>query len=115
MSACWTRTLLPRRSIRGILFCASLAVSTSVSAQQSDTLRTTSTLVLVPTRVTSPPNEEQTIVLHAEDFALTDNGIPQKLHLEEAGREPLAVIVLLQTGGAAPRQFKLLHRDQQHA
>ena len=82
-----------------------LVVGVPADAQQTETLRTSSTLVLVPTRITTTSDAALNITLHAEDFTLTDNGVPQKLHLEEASREPLAVIVLLQTGGAAPRQF----------
>jgi VWFA-related protein len=77
----------------------------ALGQQPADTLRSTSTLVLVPTLVTTP-NEELVHGLHAEDFALTDNSAPQKLHVEEGSREPLAVVVLLQTGGSAPRQFE---------
>ncbi|AFL86649.1 von Willebrand factor type A-like protein [Terriglobus roseus DSM 18391] len=90
------RLLLP-----GVL----LLLATAAAAQQADTLRTTSTLVLVPTRVTTTSSAGLNVTLRAEDFTLTDNGVPQKLRLEEASREPLAVIVLLQTGGAAPKQF----------
>ena len=85
----------------GVLFL----LSTAAAAQQADTLRTTSTLVLVPTRVTTTSSAGLNVTLRAEDFTLADNGVPQKLHLEEARREPLAVIVLLQTGGVAPKQF----------
>lgn len=74
-------------------------------AQQPDTLRTNSTLVLVPTLVTAEADGELVHTLTADDFSLTDNGVPQKLRLEERVREPLAVVVLLQTGGAAPHQF----------
>lgn len=100
------RALCQRLMWRGILLSVLPLLSASLaSAQQADTLRTTSTLVLVPTRVTTISSVEQQVTLHAEDFTLTDNGAPQKLHLEEARREPLAVVVLLQTGGAAPKQF----------
>jgi hypothetical protein len=77
----------------------------TLGQQPTDTLRSTSTLVLVPTLVTTP-NEEFVHGLQAEDFALSDNSGPQKLQVEEGSREPLAVVVLLQTGGSAPRQFE---------
>jgi hypothetical protein len=44
--------------------------------------------------------------LVASDFLLTDNGVEQKLVAEPADRQPLALVVLMQTGGAAPRQFQ---------
>jgi VWFA-related protein len=43
--------------------------------------------------------------LTASDFRLADNGVEQKIAAEHMERQPLAVIVLLQTGGSAPRQF----------
>ena len=44
--------------------------------------------------------------LGAKDFRLTDNGVEQKVSLEEVERQPLSVVVLLQIGGAALRQFQ---------
>jgi hypothetical protein len=39
--------------------------------------------------------------LKADDFVLTDDGVPQKLHLEEdTGGEPLALVVLIEAGAA---------------
>lgn len=43
--------------------------------------------------------------LQARDFRLTDNGVEQKVSVEAVEHQPLAVVVLMQTGGAAPRQF----------
>ncbi len=37
--------------------------------------------------------------LRAEDIILTDDGVPQKIHLEEnTDGEPLALVVLIQAG-----------------
>lgn len=67
-------------------------------------IRSTSTLVIVPTLVRSQSGELiQT--LRATDFRLTDNGVPQSMSIEDIGRQPLAVVVLIQTGGAARQQF----------
>jgi VWFA-related protein len=44
--------------------------------------------------------------LQAQDFVLTDNEVVQTVSIEQAERQPVAVVVLLQTGGAAPRQFQ---------
>jgi VWFA-related protein len=71
----------------------------------SPTITSTSTLVIVPTLVRSASGE----LIHglkASDFALTDNGVEQKISLEEVEHQPLAVVVLMQTGGAAPQQFQ---------
>jgi VWFA-related protein len=47
--------------------------------------------------------------LTAADFALTDDGIPQKLTLEqEAGDGPLALVVVVEVGGAGAREFEKL-------
>ncbi len=71
---------------------------------QTQTLRTESTLVLAPVRIQSADGE-LVHSLTASDFVLTDDGIPQTIHLEDEPHEPLAVVVLMQTGGTAPRQF----------
>lgn len=92
-------------SMRYPVALVAVLLTVLLRGQQPDTLRTNSTLVLVPTLVTAASSREIVHTLTANDFLLTDNGVPQKLRLEESIREPLAVVVLLQTGGAAPRQF----------
>ena len=69
------------------------------------TIRATSNLVMVPALVRLASGE---IVgdLKAEDFKLTDNGAEQKISVEKVDRQPIAVAVLMQTGGAALRQFQ---------
>ena len=57
-------------------------------------------MVLVPALVR---NKAHALVftLKADDFALTDDGVPQKLKLEQdAGGEPLALVVDIEGGGA---------------
>lgn len=68
------------------------------------TLHTTTTLVVVPTLVQTT-GREPVVSLTAEDFVLTDNGVPQKLMLEEETKRPLSLVVLMQTGGVARGQF----------
>jgi VWFA-related protein len=69
------------------------------------TIRSTSTLVIVPTLVKSKAG---TFVadLGAGDFTLTDNGVKQKVSVEEVKNQGIAVAVLMQTGGAAPAEFQ---------
>ena len=44
--------------------------------------------------------------LNASDFVVTDDGIPQKLTLEQdTGGEPLALVVVVEVGGAGAREF----------
>jgi VWFA-related protein len=68
------------------------------------TLHTTTTLVVVPTLVQTA-GKEPVFSLKAEDFVLTDNGVPQKVTLEEETKRPLSLVVLMQTGGIARGQF----------
>lgn len=68
------------------------------------TLHTTTTLVVVPTLVQTS-EKRAAFSLTAEDFVLTDNGVPQKVTLEEATNRPLSLVVLMQTGGVARGQF----------
>ena len=69
------------------------------------TLRTGTSLVVVPTLVQTS-DRDLVFSLTADDFALTDNGVPQKVTLEEDVSRPLSLVVLMQTGGAARSQFK---------
>jgi VWFA-related protein len=68
------------------------------------TLHTTTTLVVVPTLVQTT-GKEPVFSLTAGDFVLTDNGVPQKVTLEEETKRPLSLVVLMQTGGVAHGQF----------
>lgn len=68
------------------------------------TLHTTSTLVVVPTLVQTP-GKDLIFSLKADDFTLTDNGVSQKVMLENESSRPLSLVVLMQTGGAAREQF----------
>ncbi|GGG67725.1 VWA domain-containing protein [Edaphobacter dinghuensis] len=68
------------------------------------TLHTTTTLVVVPTLVQTAGNA-LVFSLKANDFALTDDGVPQKVTLEDESTRPLSLVVLMQTGGAARGQF----------
>jgi hypothetical protein len=62
--------------------------------------------VLVPALVRDKGNK-LVFSLSANDFALTDDGIPQKLHLEqETGGEPLALVVDIEVGGDSARQLE---------
>ena len=70
-------------------------------SNDTPTLTSNTTIVLVPALVTTT-NGEPVYTLKAQDFTATDDGIPQKLTLEEdSDSEPLALVVAIQTGGAA--------------
>jgi VWFA-related protein len=72
-------------------------------------IRSTSSLVIVPTLVRSASGELVTN-LDASHFRLTDNGIEQSVYAEQTENEPLAVVVLIQTGGVASGQFQNYHK-----
>lgn len=67
-------------------------------------LSSTATLVLVPTLVQSSAGE-LVHTLEASNFRVTDNGVAQQVALERMERQPIAMVVLMQTGASAPRQF----------
>jgi len=81
-----------------------LVAVVSGGALAQTTLRTTTTLVVVPTLVQTV-GKDAVFSLTAADFTLTDNGVPQKVTLEEETKRPLSLVVLMQTGGVARGQF----------
>ena len=91
--------------------CMTLALAArSINAQappqtQAPLVGASSTLVLVPALVRNKSGE-LIYTLNAEDFVLTDNGVPQKLRLEQdSGSEPLALVVVIEAGGAGAREL----------
>jgi len=63
------------------------------STSTTTTLNANSTLVLVPALVRNKSGD-LVFALKADDFVLTDDGIPQKLTLEQdTGGEPLALVI----------------------
>jgi VWFA-related protein len=79
------------------------------SAQQGDpgqpTLTVRSTLVQVPALVKTKGGQV-VFKLTADDFFLTDDGLPQQLILDEdTDSQPLALAIVVQTGGAGEFHF----------
>ena len=71
----------------------------SSSTLQTAPLKVQSNFVLVPALVKTKSGEV-VFSLTAENFALTDNGVPQSLRLEtDTDSQPVALIVIVQTGG----------------
>lgn len=92
------------------LASSALAQQTAAAPEAPDesttTLTSQSNLVLVPALVRNKKGE-LIFSLKAEDFVLTDDGVPQKLHLEEdTGSEPLALVVCVEGGGAGVDQLQ---------
>jgi VWFA-related protein len=78
-------------------------------AQQSEatppSLTVRTTLVMVPVLVT---NQAGKVVfgLTADDFVVTDNGVPQQVGLDpETDSQPLALVIVVETGGAGARHL----------
>ena len=92
--------------IFSLLFCLT---AIGVPAQQNDkdqpalTVRTT--LVQVPVLVKTKGGEV-IFKLTADDFLLTDNGVPQTLTISpDTDSEPLALAIVVETGGAGARHL----------
>jgi VWFA-related protein len=81
-----------------------LAIALGGVALAQTTLHTTTTLVVVPTLVETQ-DKQGVYSLTADDFVVTDNGVPQRVTLEEEGQRAVSLVVLIQTGGAAQGQF----------
>jgi VWFA-related protein len=86
--------------------CLSLSFSRAQTPlAPQPTLSTRSTLVLVPALIRNKAGD-LVYTLTADDFTLTDDGVPQRLTLEQdTGGEPLALVVVLEIGGAGAREF----------
>src|ERR1700726_113575 len=70
------------------------------------TIRSESTIVLVPTLVRTKAGEI-TYSLQAKDFIIEDNGVEQDVPLDESPeQEPVSLVVAIQVGHKASSQFK---------
>src|SRR5438045_3628864 len=95
-----------------LLIAAAPSICVSVLAQAPPVpgpnsaviLRSTSTMVTVPALARTPTGEFVNH-LHASDFELYDNGVQQSVKLENTDRDPIALLVLLQTGASASGHF----------
>jgi von Willebrand factor type A domain len=101
----------------GLLVSASPAVAQGVAgdggagAQQSVPIRVRSELVLVPALVRDKSGG-LVYMLSANSFVLTDDGVAQRLKLEEdTGGEPLALVVVMEAGAAEAAGWRPQSRD----
>jgi VWFA-related protein len=82
---------------------------TGSQANPTASITVRSSLVIVPALVRTKSGQ-LVFTLKASDFILTDDGVEQPLHLEEdTGDEPLALVIVVQTGG-----YGASHLDQYH-
>jgi VWFA-related protein len=76
------------------------------SPQSENRIRTSSTVVLVPALVKTKSGET-VFSLTADDFILTDNGVPQTLQLvTDTDSQPLALVVIVETGGQGTQHLR---------
>jgi VWFA-related protein len=69
-------------------------------SNETATLRATTSIVLVPALVATKAGEP-VFTLTADDFTLWDDGVPQKLRLEEdTDKQPIALVVVVEAGGS---------------
>lgn len=81
-----------------------------ISDEQSPSFSSQTTNVLVPALVRDAAGKV-VYTLQADDFVLTDDGVPQKLTLQhETGGEPLALVIVIEVGGGGARQFQNYER-----
>ena len=98
------RRMAPALFVALALACLPAAFAqTQTPAEPTPTISTRSTLVLVPALVRDKSGE-LVFTLKTDDFILTDDGIPQKLTLEQdTDGLPLALVVDIEGGGAGAR------------
>ena len=92
---------MPRTVLAALLLM--LAATPAIAQQPQDattTLTVRSTLVQVPVQVKTKSGKN-IYELTADNFVVTDNGIPQQITLDDdTGSQPLALAIVVQTGGA---------------
>lgn len=98
------------RIFRSILVVAMSALCPAAWAQDASapvpSLTVQSNLVEVPALVRTKSGDV-VFALGANDFALSDNGVPQKLTVDaESGSQPLALAIVVETGGASARHLR---------
>ena len=99
------------RRVLSLLVLGLVALSGCVAQGQGQdssqpfVLSTQTSVVTVPALVRTRAGE-LVFGLKPEDFILTDNGVAQKITIEpETGGEPLALVVVVEIGGAGAREF----------
>jgi len=96
-----------QRTVRSaiLLLCAATPCVAQQDEMHLPTVSVRSTLVMVPVLAT---NAEGNVVfgLHADDFYLTDNGLPQEVSIEDdTDSQPLALAIVTETGGAGAQHL----------
>jgi VWFA-related protein len=75
------------------------------------TIRVTTNEVLVPTLVEKPHGGGIVYGLKQSDFVVEDNGVPQKIHVqEELDTAPIALVIAMEEGRAGWLEFQKLNK-----
>jgi VWFA-related protein len=89
---------------------AALPAQQPTANEQGSSFSSQTTNVLVPALVRDTAGKV-VYTLQAEDFVLTDDEVPQELTLlQDTGGEPLALVIVIESGGAGARQFQKYER-----
>lgn len=84
------------------------AISQAPTSSQPFVFSTQTSVVMVPALVRTRAGR-LVLALKPEDFIVTDDGVRQKITLEQdTGVEPLALVVVVEVGGAGAREFDQL-------
>ncbi len=98
-----------KRMVAAVLTLCSMGMAQSPAGTglaPGPTVRAQSTVVLVPALVRNAEGE-LVFALTADDFRVTDDGVEQKLTLDEdTGGEPLALVVAVQVGGGGKSKLE---------
>src|ERR1700691_3589591 len=88
------------------LLCASITTAqTTPPTAPGPVFSASSTLVQVPAMVRTKAGK-LVFTLTADDFTLADDGVEQKVTLEQdTDSEPLALVIAIETGGAGTEQL----------
>jgi VWFA-related protein len=79
-------------------------------ASPTATFRVNSDIVLVPTLV-EQKNGAVVYTLGAKDFTVTDNGVPQKIRVDDdMDTTPVSLVVCVQSGRSSPLEYDKLER-----
>src|ERR1700742_3246504 len=85
---------------------AALLIAQDENSQEAPTFRSQANVVLVPVLVRDATGHA-VYGLQAKDFILEDDGVQQTVQLDdETQADPLAVVVAVQIGRSAPREFQ---------
>lgn len=80
-------------------------------SSSTPTIRVTTNEVLVPTLVEKPHGEGIVYGLKPSDFVVEDNGVPQKIHVqEELDTAPVALVIAMEEGRAGWLEFQKLEK-----